>query len=137
MPRTTTRLNPNMWSPMRSARISLTRAWPGSTSVGRPTRNRKGPMLPDPAALNEIADAVDVVEPPSAEPNLLLQKMENRLLPPSLAAPDVLSVEQLRQLRYILNFARLADFEPGAAGPGGRRGRGDVSIGAEISPWRA
>jgi hypothetical protein len=30
-------------------------------------------MLPDPAAQNEIVDAVDVVEPASAEPNLLLQ----------------------------------------------------------------
>lgn len=94
-------------------------------------------MLPEPAALNEIADAVDVVEPSTAEPNLLLQKMENRLVRHALAAPDVLSAEQLRLLRYILNFARLADFEPGAAGPGGRRGRGDVSVGDEVAPWRA
>ena len=43
----------------------------------------------------------------------------------------------MRKLRYILNFARLADFEPGAAGPTGSRGRGDVSVGAEIAPWRA
>jgi len=55
----------------------------------------------------------------------------------ALAAPDVLSDEQLRRLRYMLNFARLGDFEPGAAGPGGRRGRGDVSVGAELAPWRA
>ena len=103
-------------------------------------------MLPEPAALNEIVDVldtgeivdvVDSVEPPSDEPNLLLQKMENRFVRHALAAPDVLSAEQLRLLRYILNFARLADFEPGAAGPGGRRGRGDVSVGDEIAPWRA
>lgn len=50
----------------------------------------------------------------AAEPALLLQKMENRLVRHHLANPDVLSGEQLRKLRYILNFARLADFEPGA-----------------------
>lgn len=67
----------------------------------------------------------------AAEPALLLQKMENRLVRHHLANPDVLSGEQLRKLRYILNFARLADFEPGAAGPGGSRGRGDISVGGQ------
>ena len=66
--------------------------------------------------------ALDTVDLPSADPALLLQKMENRLVRNHLANPDVLSGEQLRKLRYILNFARLADFEPGAAGPGGSRG---------------
>ncbi|HVQ51289.1 MAG TPA: patatin-like phospholipase family protein [Mycobacterium sp.] len=86
---------------------------------------------------DEAIHALDAVEPPTAEPALLLQKMENRLVRHHLAAPDVLSSEELRRLRYILNFARLADFEPGAAGPGGTRGRGDVSVGAELAPWRA
>src|SRR6202020_3073884 len=54
-----------------------------------------------------------------------------------LAEPEGLSAEELRKLRYILNFARLADFDPGAAGPGGSRGRGDVSVGGEIAPWRS
>jgi hypothetical protein len=85
---------------------------------------------------DEAIDALDTVEPPAPEPTLLLQKMENRLVRHHLAAPDVLSSEQLRKLRYILSFARLADFEPGAAGPGATRGRGDVSVGAEIAPWR-
>jgi predicted acylesterase/phospholipase RssA len=85
---------------------------------------------------DEAIDALDAVEPPAAEPTLLLQKMENLLVRHHLAAPDVLSSEQLRKLRYILSFARLADFEPGAAGPGATRGRGDVSVGAEIAPWR-
>lgn len=90
-------------------------------------------------AIEEIED--EAVETPddddllSAEPALLLQRMENRLIRHHLANPDVLSAEELRRLRYILNFARLADFEPGAAGPGGSRGRGDVSVGAEIAPW--
>ncbi len=82
----------------------------------------------------ETPDAADLT---SAEPALLLQRMENRLIRHHLANPEVLSSDELRKLRYILNFARLADFEPGAAGPGGRRGRGDVSVGAEIGPWRS
>jgi predicted acylesterase/phospholipase RssA len=86
------------------------------------------------AVEDEVVDAVDL---PRVEPNLLLQKMENRLVRHTLQAPDVLSGEQLRKLRYILNFARLADFEPGAAGPGGTRGRGDISLGDEVASWRA
>ncbi len=72
-----------------------------------------------------------------AEPTLLLHRWRTGSSATISPAPDVLSTEELRKLRYILNFARLADFEPGAAGPGGTRGRGDVSVGAEIAPWRA
>jgi predicted acylesterase/phospholipase RssA len=86
---------------------------------------------------DEALDSVDAGDLLSGEPALLLQRMENRLIRHQLSAPDVLSAEELRQLRYILSFARLADFEPGAAGPGGSRGRGDVAVGAEIAPWRS
>ena len=86
---------------------------------------------------DEALDAIDGADLLSAEPALLLQRMENRLIRHQLAEPEVFSAEELRKLRYILNFARLADFEPGAAGPGGSRGRGDVSVGAEIAPWRS
>jgi predicted acylesterase/phospholipase RssA len=86
---------------------------------------------------DQAAGSVDAADLLPAEPALLLQRMENRLVRHQLAAPEVLSAEELRKLRYILNFARLADFEPGAAGPGGSRGRGDVSVGAEIAPWRS
>src|SRR3984893_4389515 len=86
---------------------------------------------------DEAVDFLNAADLLSAEPALLLQRMENRLIRHQLAAPDVLSADELRKLRYILNFARLADFEPGAAGPGGSRGRGDVSVGAEIAPWRS
>lgn len=89
------------------------------------------------AVEDDVVDAVGTVALPSAEPTLLLQKMENKLVRHHLAKPDVLTDEELRRLRYILNFARLADFEPGAAGPGGTRGRGDVSVVAELAPWRA
>ncbi|MEB3034567.1 patatin-like phospholipase family protein [[Mycobacterium] nativiensis] len=94
---------------------------------------------PDPIQLTgplaDDAEVVDVVD--TGDTMLLLQKMENRLVRHSLRKPEVLSAEQLRRLRYLLNFARLDDFEPGAAGPGGTRGRGDVSVGAELAPWRA
>ncbi|MBW0012980.1 patatin-like phospholipase family protein [Mycobacterium sp.] len=86
---------------------------------------------------DEALDDVDAADLPEAGPALLLQRMENRLVRHQLSAPDVLGPDELRRLRYILNFARLADFEPGAAGPGGTRGRGDVSVGAEIAPWRS
>ncbi len=85
---------------------------------------------------SETIDAVAPADLPSSEPALMLQKMENRLVRNHLANPDILSADDLRKLRYILNFARLNDFEPGAAGPGGTRGRGDVSVGAEIATWR-
>ena len=86
---------------------------------------------------DEAIESVDAADLLSAEPALLLQRMENRLIRHQLAEPEVLTTEELRRLRYILNFARLADFEPGAAGPGGSRGRGDVSVGAEVAPWRS
>src|ERR1700754_912237 len=85
---------------------------------------------------DEALESVDAADLLSAEPALLLQRMENRLIRHQLAEPEVLSSGELRKLRYILSFARLADFEPGAAGPGGSRGRGDVSVGAEIAQWR-
>ncbi|MGH3968861.1 MAG: patatin-like phospholipase family protein, partial [Mycobacterium sp.] len=86
---------------------------------------------------DEALEPVDAADLPLADPLLLLQRMENRLVRHHLANPEVLSADELRRLRYILNFARLADFEPGAAGPAGSRGRGDVSVGAEIAPWRS
>ncbi|WP_234808731.1 patatin-like phospholipase family protein [Mycolicibacter terrae] len=90
------------------------------------------PGTTEDAVTDDVVDAVDI-----GDAMLLLQKMENRLVRHALRKPDVLSAEQLRRLRYLLNFARLDDFEPGAAGPGGTRGRGDVSVGAELAPWRA
>lgn len=94
---------------------------------------------PDPIQISgplaDDAEVVDVVD--TGDTVLLLQKMENRLVRHALRKPEVLSAEQLRRLRYLLNFARLDDFEPGAAGPGGTRGRGDISVGTELAPWRA
>lgn len=85
---------------------------------------------------DETVDDYDDTALPSTDTALLLQKMENRLIRHHLDNPEVLNGEELRKLRYILNFARLADFEPGAAGPCGTRGRGDVSVGADVANWR-
>lgn len=90
----------------------------------------------DSAEEQENAEALEA-DLPSGEPALALQKMENRLVRLNLAHPGVLNAEQVRKLRYLLNFAKLADFEPGAAGPGGTRGRGDVSVGAELRGWQS
>ncbi|MGB7868701.1 MAG: patatin-like phospholipase family protein, partial [Mycobacterium sp.] len=86
--------------------------------LGRRSRNGAGLELIEEIE-DEAVESVDAADLLSAEPALLLQRMENRLIRHQLAEPEVLSSEELRKLRYILNFARLADFEPGAAGPGG------------------
>ena len=88
------------------------------------------------AADQELGEVAGDVELPSTDTTLLLQKMESRLLRHHLQNPEVLNREVLHKLRYVLNFARLTDFEPGAAGPNGTRGRGDVSVGAEVTAWR-
>lgn len=82
------------------------------------------------------ARPASAADPVRGNPILLLQRMENRLVRHHLANPDVLDAADLRKLRYLLNFARLDTFEPGAAGPAGRRGRGDVSVGRELVGWR-
>ncbi|RJS47691.1 patatin-like phospholipase family protein [Nocardioides cavernaquae] len=61
--------------------------------------------------------------------------MERRLVRSALANPNVLATDDLRRLRYLISFARLTVFEPGAAG-GGQRGRGDVDVTDELAPWR-
>jgi len=71
----------------------------------------------------------------SRDPILLLQRMETALVRAFLEVPGVLTEEELRRLRYVIGFARLTVFEPGAAGTG-ERGRGDVDLTEEIAPWR-
>src|SRR6201993_5266487 len=126
-----------MRCPVRDVRRLILMQIPFADAVlGRLGRREAGLELIEQIE-DEAIDSVDAGDLRSAEPALLLQRMENRLIRHQLSAPDVLSAEELRKLRYILNFARLADFEPGAAGPGGSRGRGDLSVGAEIAPWRS
>jgi hypothetical protein len=66
---------------------------------------------------HEILDTHEAAELPRANQTLLLRKMENRLVRHHLETPDGLSSTELRKLRYILNFARLADFEPYVSHP--------------------
>lgn len=83
---------------------------------------------------------VEAAEPPGlpgSNPVLALQHMEAALVRADLECPDVLSPEQFRRLRYLLSFARLTVFEPGAAGPNAARGRGDVAVGDEIAGFRS
>lgn len=99
-----------------------------------PVRRRDAFLPPEPADLP--AEAAAASEERAHDPIYRLQRMERRLVRSALAHPDVLTAEELRRLRYLISFARLTAFEPGAAG-GGVRGRGDVDVAAELEPWRA
>lgn len=83
-----------------------------------------------------VTESAEDVSLPARNPILALQHMEAALVRADLAHPDVLTPEEFRRLRYLISFARLDVFEPGAAGPGGVRGRGDVSVGAELTGFR-
>jgi hypothetical protein len=48
---------------------------------------------------DEAVESVDAADLLSAEPALLLQRMENRLIRHHLANPEVLSTDELRKLR--------------------------------------
>lgn len=91
----------------------------------------------DPEAVEDIAEAPEDVSLPSRNPALALQHMEAALARADLEHPDVLTRSEFRRLRYLISFARLSVFEPGAAGRYGRRGRGDVEVGAEVSALRS
>lgn len=94
------------------------------------------PLLPPDLDSQVIAEAEQAVTIGKKDPVFRLQKMERALVRAHLSHPDVLTPEELRRLRYLLSFARLTVFEPGAAG-GGARGRGDVDVAEEVAAWRA
>lgn len=70
------------------------------------------------------------MQSPTSKTLLKLQRMEMTLVRAVLAQPDILSGRQLQQLRYILGFARLHRFAPGAALK--QRSRTDVELDASI-----
>ncbi len=76
--------------------------------------------------VHDLVEAPEDVGLVHRDPVLALQHMEAALVRADLEAPDVLSPEEFRRLRYLLSFARLTTFEPGAAL--GKRGRGDVQV---------
>jgi predicted acylesterase/phospholipase RssA len=88
-------------------------------------------------AHGEVVDATEPVDLPTRDPVLALQHMETALTRAHVKCPGVLTAAEFRRLRYVLSFARLDEFEPGAAGPGGTRGRGCVQVGEELRAFRA
>jgi predicted acylesterase/phospholipase RssA len=102
----------------------------------KPTRDQSIDLadLDDVTTAAEVAAAeeLDVAR----DPVFALQTIERAIVRAALDVPDALTAEELRRVRYLLSFARLTAFEPGAAGPHGQRGRGDVDITADIAPWR-
>ncbi|MGB8792988.1 MAG: patatin-like phospholipase family protein, partial [Mycobacterium sp.] len=67
--------------------------------LGRLSRNGAGLELIEEIE-DEAVESVDAADLLSAEPALLLQRMENRLIRHQLAKSEVLSSEELRKLRY-------------------------------------
>lgn len=104
-------------------RMSLRRSRPDELPLGD---------LGDPQAVDERATEADARE---RDPIFTLQQMQRALVRAHLKVPDVLTDEELRRIRYVLGFAKLTVFEPGAA-VRGERGRGDVDVSAEVDDWR-
>ncbi|MCX6399432.1 MAG: patatin-like phospholipase family protein [Propionibacteriales bacterium] len=101
------------------------------------------PRLPGPAqvplfppGLDDPVTGVPVAPDPAKDPTFALQKFDRALVRAHLEAPDVMTDVEVRRLRYLISFARLTVFEPGAAGPQGSRGRGDVDVSADLAAWR-
>jgi predicted acylesterase/phospholipase RssA len=67
---------------------------------------------------------------------LELQRMESALIRADLAHPGVLSGRDVERLRYLLSFARLTVFQPGAAERGARTDRSDVVVGEAVDAFR-
>ena len=91
-----------------------------------------------------MTEAPDEPEPTQAfeqserlllEPALLLRRTETAIVRAAVAEPGVLAPAELNRLRYLASFARLGVFEPGAAGPGGTRGRGDIDVSKDLASF--
>ncbi|WP_082573609.1 MULTISPECIES: patatin-like phospholipase family protein [unclassified Nocardioides] len=100
-----------------------------------PIRGRVQPPL-FPPGLDDPITGVPVAPDPSRDPSFALQKLERALVRAHVDAPDAMTEVEVRRLRYLISFARLTAFEPGAAGPQGTRGRGDVDVTEDLAPWR-
>jgi AcrR family transcriptional regulator len=86
------------------------------------------------AAVPAEAPAAVLGKPP---PELLaLQQMEAALARAELDNPDVVWHEDVLRVRYVLGFARLTSFEPGAALRGGPGGRPEVDLGDQLAALR-
>jgi predicted acylesterase/phospholipase RssA len=70
------------------------------------------------------------------DPVLTLQRMESALVRADLEHPGAVAPADVRRLRYLLGFARLTAFQPGAAERGGRTDRRDVEVTDEVAGLR-
>lgn len=106
-------------------------------------------MTGDPGTYVEPAAAEPRAEVSAATRTLLeLRRMESALVRATLEHPDVIADRDVRRLRYLLSFARLTRFAPGAASAahgatGARAGRpargawrADVDVADEVAPLR-
>ncbi|WP_182376591.1 patatin-like phospholipase family protein [Nocardioides sp. WS12] len=89
-----------------------------------------------PPGLDDPITGIPAAPDPAKDPSFALQRLERALVRAHLDAPDAMAAVEVRRLRYLISFARLTVFEPGAAGPQGSRGRGDVDVTADLAPWR-
>jgi hypothetical protein len=80
---------------------------------------------------------VEAVPPPRATRVIRdLARAETALVQASLDSPGSLPPDELRRLRYLLSFARLTVFEPGAAGGGAPGSRPDLDVTDELTAFR-
>lgn len=100
-------------------------------------------LRPTPPLVPELAgEAPAQISPPDVarDPVLLLHHMERTLVRAHLETPYAMTLVEVRRLRYLIAFARLTRFEPGAARPGGAVratvGRPEVDVTAELAQWR-
>lgn len=85
----------------------------------------------------QVIEPTEPADLPARDPVLALHHMETALARTDVKCPGVLSPSEFRRLRYLLSFARLTVFEPGAAGPGRTRGRVEVRVGEQLSAVRS
>lgn len=75
--------------------------------------------------------------PPELGPVRVLERLEASLVRCDLAHPEAVAPRDMRRLRYLLGFARLTSFQPGAAGRGLTPGREEVDAGPALERFRA
>lgn len=83
---------------------------------------------------NEVAPPE--AEGPPTHALLTLDKAEVALVRADLAVSGAPPAD-IRRLRYLLGFARLTEFQPGAALEGRTNGRPDINVGPQVEPLRA
>lgn len=94
------------------------------------------PTAPDPDLAPDLGEPDPTVEPPRLGPVRELERLEASLVRAELAHPGTVAPRDVRRLRYLLGFARLTNFQPGAAGHGRVPGRAEVNVGPGLEAFR-